>query len=53
MSGNVVSARSRTPGFEDAAERGRGMGLNSVAFALSSLGEDKGNQGRLAVYWGT
>lgn len=47
-SGDGESARNRDPG-DDAADKGRGMGLNSWAFALRSLGEDNGEAGRLAV----
>jgi hypothetical protein len=51
MSGDGVSAR-KPAGFDEAAERGRGMGLNSVAFAFKRRGEDNGEAGRLAVNWG-
>ena len=48
-SGEGVSARSwdRDDGLEEAAERGRVMGLNSDALAFKCLGEDKGEAGRL------
>jgi hypothetical protein len=48
-SGDGVSARSwdRDDGFEEAAESGRVMGLNSEALAFKCLGEDKGEAGRL------
>src|ERR1700722_1296878 len=36
-------------GFEEAAESGRWIGLNSDAFAFRRRGEDKGEDGRLAV----
>jgi hypothetical protein len=49
-SGDGVSARKRAPGLDDAAERGRGMGLNSEAFAFRSRGDEMGEAGRLAVY---
>lgn len=53
MSGDGVSALqpASVAGFEEAAERGLGMGLNSVAFALNSLGDDMGDEGRLAAKW--
>lgn len=52
-SGEGVSARSAAsdPGLEEAAERGRGMGLNSDALALSSRGDDMGEDGRLTANW--
>ena len=37
--------------MDNAAERGRGMGLNCEAFAFSSRGDEIGEAGRLAVYW--
>lgn len=51
MSGDGVSARrdARDAGLDEAAERGRGMGLNSDAFALRIRGEEIGDAGRLAV----
>lgn len=51
MSGDGVSARREAsdPGFDEAAESGRGMGLNSWALAFRIRGEDKGEAGRLAV----
>jgi hypothetical protein len=48
-SGDGVSARKRAPGLDDAADSGRGMGLNSDAFAFKSLGDEIGEAGRLAV----
>lgn len=51
ISGDGVSARraASEPGLDEAAERGLGMGLNSEAFALSSRGEDIGEDGRLTA----
>jgi len=49
-SGEGVSVRS-APGLEDAAERGRGIGLNSEALAFKRRGDDMGEEGRLAVNW--
>jgi len=48
-SGEGVSARNcdKDDGFEEAAESGRVMGLNSDALAFKCLGEDKGDAGRL------
>ena len=37
-------------GLDEAADSGRGIGLNSFAFALSNRGDDNGDAGRLAVY---
>ena len=53
MSGEGVSARSceSEPGFEDAADSGRMMGLNSCALAFKMRGEDSGDAGRLAANW--
>jgi hypothetical protein len=50
-SGDGVSAlrADRELGLEDAAERGRGIGLNSDALAFRRRGEDNGEAGRLAV----
>jgi len=50
-SGDGVSVRypERVEGLDEAADRGRGTGLNSVAFALKSLGEVIGDDGRLEV----
>lgn len=52
-SGEGVSPRkaANDPGLEEAAERGRGMGLNSEALALRSRGEDMGDEGRLTANW--
>lgn len=36
-------------GFEEAADNGLGIGLNSLAFALRSLGELRGELGKLAA----
>lgn len=49
MSGDGVSARSceSDAGCDDAAESGRGMGLNSFAFAFRERGEPIGDAGRL------
>ena len=51
MSGDGVSARSvaREPGLEEAADSGRGIGLNSCALAFRIRGEDNGEAGRLVV----
>lgn len=38
-----------TPGVHEAAERGRGIGLNSDAFAFNRRGDERGDAGRLAV----
>lgn len=48
-SGEGVSARNwdKDDGLEEAAERGRVMGLNSDALAFKCLGEDNGEAGRL------
>ncbi len=50
-SGDGVSPRipEKEAGLDDAAERGRGIGLNSVAFAFRSCGEESGEDGKLAV----
>ena len=50
-SGDGVSALklAREPGFEEAEDKGRGIGLNSCAFAFSRRGDDKGEAGRLAA----
>lgn len=52
-SGDGVSPRraARELGLEEAAESGRGMGLNSDALALSSRGDDIGDDGRLTANW--
>lgn len=39
----------RVAGLDEAADWGRGTGLNSVAFALKSRGEEIGDDGRLEV----
>ena len=39
-------------GLDEAAERGLWIGLNSVALALRSLGDEIGDVGRLEVNWG-
>ena len=39
----------RVPGLDEAAESGRGWGLNSWALALSSRGEERGDAGRLVA----
>jgi len=51
MSGEGVSARRREPGWDEAEERGLGMGLNSEALALRERDVSKGEAGRLAVHW--
>lgn len=48
---SVLPYPDNVAGLEEAADSGRGMGLNSVALALSSLGEEIGDAGRLAVNW--
>ena len=48
-SGDGVSARRRDPVWVAAADIGRGIGLNSLAFAFSRRGEDKGDAGSEAV----
>lgn len=52
-SGEGVSARNpgNVPGLDDAAERGRCIGLNSEAFAFKIRGEDMGDAGRLDANW--
>jgi hypothetical protein len=41
----------RDDGFDDAALKGRGIGLNSFALAFRSRGLERGVLGRLAVNW--
>jgi hypothetical protein len=50
-SGDGVSARKadKEVGFEDAADSGLGIGLNSLAFAFRSRGDDRGDEGMLAL----
>ena len=50
-SGEGVSPRkaAKEPGLEEAAERGRGIGLNSEALALRSRGDSMGEDGRLTA----
>ena len=50
-SGEGVSPRSaaREPGLDEAADNGLGIGLNSEALALSSRGEERGEDGRLTA----
>ena len=52
-SGEGVSPRkaANEPGLEEAAESGRGIGLNSEALALSKRGDDMGDDGRLTANW--
>ena len=51
-SGDGVSALrpGMDAGLEDAAERGRGMGLNSEALAFKRRGDEIGEAGRLVAY---
>lgn len=51
MSGEGVSARRSEPGWDEAEESGRGMGLNSEALALREREVRRGEAGRLAVHW--
>ena len=49
-SGEGVSERRREVGVVDAAaDKGLGMGLNSLALALNRRGEEMGEAGREAV----
>ena len=49
-SGEGVSERRREPDVVDAAaDKGLGIGLNSLAFALNKRGEEMGEAGREAV----
>ena len=50
-SGLGVSPRkaANEPGLDEAADNGRGMGLNSEALALRSRGDDRGEAGRLTA----
>ena len=53
-SGDGVSARLPdkcvyAPGFDEAAESGRGAGLNSDAFAFRRRGDDRVKAGRLVA----
>jgi hypothetical protein len=52
-SGDGVSARSAVNvlGFDEAAESGRGYGRKSDAFALSTLWEPMGDDGKLFANW--
>ena len=51
ISGGGVSVRlMNEPGVVAAAERGLGIGLNSLALALRRRGEDNGDAGNDAVY---
>lgn len=52
-SGDGVSARSAVNvlGFDEAAESGRGCGRKSDAFALSTLWEPIGEEGKLFANW--
>lgn len=50
ISGDGVSARRSEPGWEEAEESGRGMGLNSDAFAFSEREVSNGEAGKLAVH---
>ena len=52
-SGDGVSPRraANEPGLEEAAESGRGMGLNSEALALRRRGDDMGDEGKLTANW--
>jgi hypothetical protein len=52
-SGDGVSARRalKDVGLDDAADNGRGMGLNSEALAFNSRGEESGEAGKLADRW--
>ena len=52
-SGDGVSALRLViqPGLDDADESGRGMGLNSEAFAFKRRGDERGDEGRLAANW--
>jgi hypothetical protein len=52
-SGDGVSARSpgNVLGFDEAAESGRGCGRKSDAFALSTLWEPIGDEGKLFANW--
>jgi hypothetical protein len=49
MSGEGVSARRIEPGWDEAEDRGLGIGLNSFALALRERDVRRGEAGRLAV----
>lgn len=53
QSGDGVSARSAVNvlGFDEAADSGRGCGRKSDAFALSTLWEPMGEEGKLFANW--